>query len=241
MAAPAFCGATANRASRRWMNRRLPVGGLPAPAGQARFHRRLHLEGSGGGHPHGLALQEYVIGGMDPGFREQLSRAGRAMDADGIQWSMLSAFRDDYRQRLASGFKARTGNSLHGGAVEPAVTAMAARSISPPPRETPRWSGSGSTFTARSTGCSVRCLETIRRTSSNKANGRKSRWRCARPAHGSRRQRRTAQAQGEVRTAMVGERSRLTARAAAQHEARHVESGRPGGPPEPWTLPRAHH
>ena len=63
----------------------------------------------------GLALQDYVIGGMDPGFREQLYRAGRAMDADGIQWSMLSAFRDDYRQRLASGFKARTGNSLHGG------------------------------------------------------------------------------------------------------------------------------
>jgi hypothetical protein len=63
----------------------------------------------------GVSLQEYVIGGMDPGFREQLYRAGRAMDADGIQWSMLSAFRDDYRQRLASGFKARTGNSLHGG------------------------------------------------------------------------------------------------------------------------------
>jgi hypothetical protein len=28
---------------------------------------------------------------------------------------MLSAFRDDYRQRLASGFKASIGNSLHGG------------------------------------------------------------------------------------------------------------------------------
>jgi hypothetical protein len=28
---------------------------------------------------------------------------------------MLSAFRDDYRQRLASGFKASVGNSLHGG------------------------------------------------------------------------------------------------------------------------------
>jgi hypothetical protein len=52
---------------------------------------------------------------MDPKFRERLYQAGRAMDADGIQWSMLSAFRDDYRQRLASGFKASTGNSLHGG------------------------------------------------------------------------------------------------------------------------------
>jgi hypothetical protein len=28
---------------------------------------------------------------------------------------MLSAFRDDYRQALASGFKARPGNSQHGG------------------------------------------------------------------------------------------------------------------------------
>jgi hypothetical protein len=63
----------------------------------------------------GLSLQDYVIGGMDPGFREQLYKAGRAMDADGITWSMLSAFRDDYRQRLAAGFKARGGNSLHGG------------------------------------------------------------------------------------------------------------------------------
>jgi hypothetical protein len=63
----------------------------------------------------GLALQDYVIGGMDPEFREQLYHAGRAMDGAGIQWSMLSAFRDDYRQSLASGFKARGGNSLHGG------------------------------------------------------------------------------------------------------------------------------
>jgi hypothetical protein len=37
------------------------------------------------------------------------------MDAAGIQWSMLSAFRDDYRQGLAKGFKARVGRSLHGG------------------------------------------------------------------------------------------------------------------------------
>src|ERR1700722_8843065 len=63
----------------------------------------------------GLSLQAYVIGGMDPDFREQLYHAGRAMDASGIHWSMLSAFRDDYRQNLASGFKAHGGNSLHGG------------------------------------------------------------------------------------------------------------------------------
>jgi hypothetical protein len=63
----------------------------------------------------GLCLQDYVIGGMDPEFREQLYHAGRAMDAVGLQWSMLSAFRDDYRQGLASGYKAGVSNSLHGG------------------------------------------------------------------------------------------------------------------------------
>jgi hypothetical protein len=63
----------------------------------------------------GMSLRAYVIGGMDPDFREQLYHAGHAMDASGLHWSMLSAFRDDYRQGLASGFKAHGGNSLHGG------------------------------------------------------------------------------------------------------------------------------
>jgi hypothetical protein len=62
-----------------------------------------------------LSLKDYVIRGMDPDFREELFHAGHAMDAAGLRWSMLSAFRDDYRQTLAAGFKARTGNSLHGG------------------------------------------------------------------------------------------------------------------------------
>ena len=52
----------------------------------------------------GLSLEAYVIGGMDPDFREDLYHAGKAMDAAGLQWSMLSAFRDDYRQKIASGF-----------------------------------------------------------------------------------------------------------------------------------------
>jgi len=47
----------------------------------------------------------------EPDFREQLLPRRRAMDASGIRWSMLSAFRDDYRQRLAAGFKAHGGNS----------------------------------------------------------------------------------------------------------------------------------
>jgi hypothetical protein len=63
----------------------------------------------------GMSMPSYVVGGMDPDFREQLYHAGHAMDEAGIRWSMLSAFRDDYRQSLASGFKAGNSNSLHGG------------------------------------------------------------------------------------------------------------------------------
>jgi hypothetical protein len=63
----------------------------------------------------GVSLKAYVIGGMDRDFREQLFHAGKAMDAARLDWAILSAFRDDYRQRLASGFKASGGNSLHGG------------------------------------------------------------------------------------------------------------------------------
>jgi hypothetical protein len=62
-----------------------------------------------------ISMQDYVIRGMDADFREQLYHAGHAMDGNGINWSMLSAFRDDYRQNLASGFKAHGGNSKHGG------------------------------------------------------------------------------------------------------------------------------
>ncbi len=62
-----------------------------------------------------MSLQDYVIRGMDRDFREQLYHAGQAMDSEGVRWSMLSAFRDDYRQGIATGFKARVGNSLHGG------------------------------------------------------------------------------------------------------------------------------
>jgi len=63
----------------------------------------------------GLSLPLYVITGMDPDFREQLYHAGKAMDAAGVRWSILSGFRDDYRQTIASGLKASASNSLHGG------------------------------------------------------------------------------------------------------------------------------
>lgn len=62
-----------------------------------------------------LGLCQYVIMGMNPGLRTKLYAAGQQMDADGVRWSMSSAFRDDYRQKIAAGFKASTCGSQHGG------------------------------------------------------------------------------------------------------------------------------
>jgi hypothetical protein len=58
---------------------------------------------------------EYVIGGMHRELREQLYVLGHQADEAGINWSFLSAFRDDYRQSIAAGFKAERCQSLHGG------------------------------------------------------------------------------------------------------------------------------
>jgi hypothetical protein len=63
----------------------------------------------------GLSMAEYTIGGIDPDFRELIYAIGQAMDAAGIEWSILSGYRDDYRQNLASGFKSHGGYSFHGG------------------------------------------------------------------------------------------------------------------------------
>lgn len=63
----------------------------------------------------GKTLQAYVILGMDADFRELVYHAGKAMDAAGIEWTIVSGFRDDWRQSIASGIKARTGYSRHGG------------------------------------------------------------------------------------------------------------------------------
>ena len=65
----------------------------------------------------GKTLQAYVIAGMDADFRELVYHAGKAMDAAGIEWTIVSGFRDDWRQSIASGIKARTGYSRHGGSV----------------------------------------------------------------------------------------------------------------------------
>jgi hypothetical protein len=64
-----------------------------------------------------MSVSDYVIGGMDPDFRELLYHAGLAMDLAGIHWTILSGFRDDYRQSIAAGLKAHPGNSFHGGSI----------------------------------------------------------------------------------------------------------------------------
>jgi hypothetical protein len=63
----------------------------------------------------GMSLKDYVIGGMDRGFKLKLYRALRAMDDAGFMPGITSAFRDDYRQSIASGKKAASDSSYHGG------------------------------------------------------------------------------------------------------------------------------
>jgi Uncharacterized protein conserved in bacteria (DUF2147) len=63
----------------------------------------------------GMPLMEYVIGGMDRSFKLRLYHALRALDEAGLAPGITSAFRDDYRQSLASGLKAAIDRSYHGG------------------------------------------------------------------------------------------------------------------------------
>jgi hypothetical protein len=63
----------------------------------------------------GMSVKDYVIGGMDRGFKLKLYHALRAMDDAGLMPGITSAFRDDYRQSIASGNKAASDSSYHGG------------------------------------------------------------------------------------------------------------------------------
>jgi hypothetical protein len=63
----------------------------------------------------GMSLKDYVIGGMDRGFKLKLFRALRAVDDAGLMPGITSAFRDDYRQSIAAGNKAASDSSYHGG------------------------------------------------------------------------------------------------------------------------------
>jgi hypothetical protein len=63
----------------------------------------------------GMAMMDYVIGGMDRSFKLKLFHTLHAAEQAGLQPGITSAFRDDYRQSIATGLKAATGRSYHGG------------------------------------------------------------------------------------------------------------------------------
>ena len=63
----------------------------------------------------GMPMIDYVIGGMDRSFKLKLFHTLQAAEQAGLSPGISSAFRDDYRQSLASGLKAATDRSYHGG------------------------------------------------------------------------------------------------------------------------------
>jgi hypothetical protein len=63
----------------------------------------------------GLPMMDYVIGGMDRSFKLKLFHMLRAAEEAGLSPGITSAFRDDYRQSIASGLKAAADRSYHGG------------------------------------------------------------------------------------------------------------------------------
>jgi hypothetical protein len=65
----------------------------------------------------GMSMADYVIGGMDKSFKLKLFRVLQAAENAGLQPGITSAFRDDYRQSIASGLKAASNRSYHGGSL----------------------------------------------------------------------------------------------------------------------------
>jgi D-alanyl-D-alanine carboxypeptidase len=63
----------------------------------------------------GMTITDYVIGGMDRSFKLRLFYMLHAAEEAGLSPGITSAFRDDYRQSIASGLKAATDRSYHGG------------------------------------------------------------------------------------------------------------------------------
>jgi D-alanyl-D-alanine carboxypeptidase len=63
----------------------------------------------------GMSMADYVIGGVERDFKLKLFHMLRAADEAGLSPGITSAFRDDYRQSIASGLKAANDRSYHGG------------------------------------------------------------------------------------------------------------------------------
>jgi hypothetical protein len=65
----------------------------------------------------GMPMVDYVIGGMDRDFKLKLFHMLHAAEEAGLSPGITSAFRDDYRQSIASGLKAANDRSYHGGSL----------------------------------------------------------------------------------------------------------------------------
>jgi hypothetical protein len=65
----------------------------------------------------GMSMPQYVIGGMDRDFKMKLFQMLLAAEQAGQYPGITSAFRDDYRQSIASGLKAARDRSYHGGSL----------------------------------------------------------------------------------------------------------------------------
>jgi hypothetical protein len=63
----------------------------------------------------GMPMMNYAIGGIDRRFKLKLFHMLHAAEEAGLSPGITSAFRDDYRQSIASGLKAATDRSYHGG------------------------------------------------------------------------------------------------------------------------------
>src|ERR1700689_3603239 len=62
-----------------------------------------------------MPMADYVIGGMDRDFKLKLFHMLHVAEQAGLSPGITSAFRDDYRQSIASGLKAANDRSYHGG------------------------------------------------------------------------------------------------------------------------------
>ena len=65
----------------------------------------------------GMPMMDYVIGGMDRSFKLKLFHTLHAAERAGLSPGITSAFRDDYRQSIASVLKAASDRSYHGGSL----------------------------------------------------------------------------------------------------------------------------
>jgi hypothetical protein len=65
----------------------------------------------------GMPMVDYVIGGVDRNFKLKLFHMLHAAEEAGLSPGITSAFRDDYRQSIASGLKAANTRSYHGGSL----------------------------------------------------------------------------------------------------------------------------